>query len=123
MSAIAKFYSDAEMTKELQKENGKYVINIGPDTGLDGTDGEVAVKQFWMKNVGDEIYQNVTLTETGDTKNRVTYSKDGVNFYETLNFGNIDPNASVTFYVKAEVLPGSSNGRFIVPIKFSGRTI
>lgn len=123
MPAIAKFYSDAAMTAELQKENGKYVIKLGPDTGLDGTGGDTASQQYWMKNIGDEIYQNVMLTETGDAENRVTYSKDGVSFSQTLSFGNIEANQSFTFYVKVTIAPGSTNGRYTVPIKFSGRTI
>lgn len=124
MSAIAKFYTNAGMTNELAKDGtGKYIISLGPDTGLDGTGGEVAIQQYWMKNTGDEIYQNVTLTESGDTENRISYSRDNVTYLQSLSFGNIDPNASVTFYIKVEVLSNSTNGRFTVPIKFSGRTI
>lgn len=124
MSAIVKIFSDAACTQELATDgSGNYTLFVGPDTGIDGNAGETVVKQLWMKNAGDEIYQGVSLLEITDTPNRVTYSKDNTTYAQTLSFGDIAVNAVVTFYTKVVVAASSTQGRYNFSFKFDGQSI
>lgn len=125
MSALPKLFSDAACTQELAKDGSQnYILSLGPDTGLDGNAGEVTTKQLWLKNAGDEIYQNVTLSETGDAPSRVSYSLDNVAYQPAgISFGNIAVNATVSFHVKVTVEAGAAAGRQSFSFQLTGESI
>ena len=125
MSANPRLFSDAACTQELAKDGSQnYILSLGPDTGLDGNAGEVTTKQLWLKNAGDEIYQNVSLVESGDTPARVSYSLDNSAYQASgITFGNIAVNAVSTFYVKVTVEAGAQAGRQNFSFQLTGESI
>ncbi len=119
MAANLQIFSDAACTTELDLDAGKYQLQIGPETGLDGTNGETETVQLWCKNTGDILVSAVTLTETLDTPNRGSYSLDDVTYNDsTITLGNMAINDVVTFYTKVTVASGSSAGSNI-PLDFN----
>jgi hypothetical protein len=81
MAAQLKLFSDLACTSELS--GNPYSLRIGPETGLNGTAGEVAIKDIYAKNTGDVLISNIVLTESSDTDARGQYSKGGVFQIET----------------------------------------
>jgi hypothetical protein len=108
MSANLKIYSNAECTTELVWNVNKYEIRFGPETGLNGTSGETLVSSVWVKNTGDILISNVSLSETSDTDTRGSYSLNGTDYNATtLTLGNMAVNDVVRVYVKIVVASGT----------------
>lgn len=119
MAANLQLYSDAACTTELAIESGSYQLQIGPETGIDGTNGGTAIEEVWVKNTGDILISNVTLTETLDTPNRGSYSLDDISYHDTtVTLGNMDENDIVKVYIKVTVAPETPAGSNI-PLNFS----
>jgi hypothetical protein len=81
MAAELKLFSDLACTTELS--GIPYSLRIGPETGLNGTAGEIAIKTIYAKNTGDVLISNIVLTESADADARGQYSKGGVFQVET----------------------------------------
>lgn len=102
MAASLKIYSDSGCTSELT--GNPYTFQIGPTTGLDGTNGEVKVESVWVKNTGTILISNIVLTETSDTNTRGQYSLDDVTYNQTtITLGNMAVNAVQRIYIKVTV--------------------
>lgn len=124
MSAIPKLFNDAGLTNELPKNGSIYDIFVGPVNGLNGNIGEKVTRVIYLVNVGNQVYQNVTVTKSGDLNNRVTLSLDGTNFSNSLKVGNINAGVSVPIYIKVTVAPGSAAGQgFTVNLTINGESI
>lgn len=107
MAAELKVFSDALCTTELT--GSPYALQIGPTTGLNGTDGEIETVSVWVRNTGDVDISNVTLLETADTDARGEYSLDD-NTYDqttldlgTMEFGALGEGDIVRVYIKVTV--------------------
>lgn len=124
MPANPKLYTDAACTTEVGKNgSGDYEIFIGSTKGLDGRLGDSVTQQFWVKNVGDEQYQGATVVENTDPNGYSKYSLDNITYAETVTLGDIDVNATKTFYAKVTVPAGATRGRYTVNIELDGETI
>ncbi len=124
MSANPKIYTNALCTNELATDNGNYVLQLGADTGLNGNTGDTATKQLWLKNTGDETYQNATLTESADTAGRISYSLDDSTYHSsTIDLGDITAGDDITFYVKVTVEENATAGRKTFGFGISGESI
>lgn len=125
LSAIPKLYTDSALTQELAKDgNGNYLLTIGSDKGLDGNNGETATQQLWLANEGDEIYQSVVVSESGDTPNRVFYSLDNTTYDgNTITLGDIAVGANQTFYTQVRVEANATADRYNVSITLTGESI
>ena len=93
MSAILKCYIDAECTKEMFFESKSYATNLGPKTGLDGDSGQVVDQEFYIKNVGDAVAQQVQIREVGDLLMYFRMSTALESYVQTVgHIPNIPPN-------------------------------
>jgi hypothetical protein len=111
MAANLQIYSDAQCTTELTVDSGHYILQIGPTTGIDGTNGGSVTKQLWAKKTGDILISGVTLTETSDTPDRGSYSLDDATYSDTtITLGDMDPTDVVPFYIKVTVAAESDAG-------------
>lgn len=104
MAAGMKLFSDAGCTTELLTSGSNYTLQIGPDTGLNGTDGETIITSVYLKNTGTILLSNTVLAETLDTAGRGSFSLDGVTYNDSsLNIGAITAGQIVEIYIKVVV--------------------
>lgn len=103
MAAELKIFSDSECTTELT--GSPYALQIGPTTGLDGTNGEIVKTSVWVKNTGDVDIANVVLTETSDTDSRGAFSLDDNTYNNTtVTLGNMAvSSAAIRVYIRVTV--------------------
>jgi hypothetical protein len=114
MAAELKLFSDSACTTELT--GSPYNLRIGPETGLNGTAGEIAISTIYLKNTGDVLISNVVLTETQDTDGRAQYCKGGVAQIETATVAvSTVTNGSITVTV-AGASVGSSPKELTVTV-------
>lgn len=119
MAAELKIFSDATCTTELTVNVDHYELQIGPNTGLNGTDGETITTSVWVKNTGTILISNVTLTETLDTNARGTFSLDDATYdATTLNLGNLAVSDIVRVYIKVTVAASTAPATN-VPLNFT----
>ena len=119
MAAEIKLYSDATCLTELTVDIDHYVFQIGPSTGLNGTDGDVATTSVWVKNTGTILISNVALIETLDTDTRGSFSLDDMTYDDTtLPLGDMNVDDVVRIYVKVTVAASTSPATS-VPLNFT----